>query len=249
MSWAAEDSRIRVIGSAIVGGFFGVGVTKQFVRVGSCSDETRVAVLQRRQDQCAKSSPGLGVVMTLNPTTGAQRDLAHVSELALLFRLLGLGIVNAAAVGRKWNALPVLPGLVVGHFCRADPYCVIREAQAVGGHSELSGLIISMIRRVIALSDTHVLLLNLTSQHNGADFATTSWLTSSPRSSSAKARPTGTICGSTRWRRSRSTARRRSMDRGVALTSASSYRANSPARRARPARAPFPAPTPMFTTP
>lgn len=117
-----------------------------------------------------------------------QRDLniALVNELAIIFRLIGIDVLDVLdAAGTKWNFLPFKPGLVGGHCIGVDPYYLTYKAELLGYHPQvvLAGrrinddhanwvveqLVIEMARAHLPIGGAKVLVLGITFKENCPD--------------------------------------------------------------------------------
>jgi UDP-N-acetyl-D-glucosamine/UDP-N-acetyl-D-galactosamine dehydrogenase len=117
-----------------------------------------------------------------------QRDLniALVNELAIIFRLMGIDVLDVLeAAGTKWNFLPFKPGLVGGHCIGVDPYYLTYKAELLGYHPQivLAGrrindnhanwvveqLVIEMARAHFPIGGAKVLVLGITFKENCPD--------------------------------------------------------------------------------
>ena len=122
----------------------------------------------------------------------SQRDIniAFVNELSKIFTSLGIDTYDVLeAAGTKWNFINMRPGLVGGHCIGVDPYYLAQCGQRHGYYPEiiLAGrrmndgmgeyvadrVVKLMLKKGIAVLDSHILLLGFTFKENCPDVRNT----------------------------------------------------------------------------
>ena len=137
-------------------------------------------------------APTIKVAEASKVIENSQRDIniAFVNELSRIFSKMGIDTKDVLeAASTKWNFLPFQPGLVGGHCIGVDPYYLAQCAQRYGYNPEiiLAGrrmndgmgeyvadrVVKLMLKKGIAVLDSHILMLGFTFKENCPDVRNT----------------------------------------------------------------------------
>ena len=137
-------------------------------------------------------APTIKVAEASKVIENSQRDIniAFVNELSKIFTSLGIDTYDVLeAAGTKWNFINMRPGLVGGHCIGVDPYYLAQCGQRHGYYPEiiLAGrrmndgmgeyvadrVVKLMLKKGIAVLDSHILLLGFTFKENCPDVRNT----------------------------------------------------------------------------